>query len=51
MDGAYDKFVTKAADMGADAVVQVKIEVEYGYWRDARKFSGIAVKYVRGGNE
>ena len=49
MMNAYELFLKTAADMGADAVIKVAVEVEYGYWSSARKFSGVAVKYVRGG--
>jgi hypothetical protein len=36
----------QAANLGADAVIELKLEIDLGYWSNAIKASGTAIKYV-----
>ncbi len=35
----------EAAKLGADAIINLKLEIGYGYWTNAIKASGTAVKF------
>lgn len=40
------KYLKKeAAKLGADAIINLKLEIEYGYWNNGIKASGLAVKF------
>jgi uncharacterized protein YbjQ (UPF0145 family) len=41
------RFLKKeAAKMGADGIINLRLEIEYGYWAKGIKASGIAVKFT-----
>lgn len=42
---AVEKLRKEAAELGADAVVQLRLEAEYGNWNTAIKATATAVKY------
>jgi len=37
----------EAAKLGADGIINLRLEVGYGYWSNAIKASGTAIKYVK----
>ena len=37
---------TEASVLGADAIIDLKLEIGYGYWSNAVKASGTAIKYI-----
>lgn len=40
------KYLKKeAAKMGADGIINLKLEIDYGYWSNAIKATGVAVKF------
>jgi hypothetical protein len=43
-DGVVRKLRAMAADLGADTIINLRIEYEYGYWSIAMKATGTAVK-------
>jgi hypothetical protein len=45
---AVDKLKEEAAALGADAVVQLRLEGDMGYWNNAIKATATAVKLKRG---
>jgi hypothetical protein len=42
---AVDKMKVEASKLGADAVVGLRLEIDTGYWQNAIKASGTAVKF------
>ena len=42
---AVAKMKTEASKLGADAVINLRLEIDSGYWQNAIKASGTAVKF------
>lgn len=44
---AVDMMKSQAAILGADAVIHMKLAIEYGYWATGITASGTAIKYIK----
>ncbi|MFA6456037.1 MAG: heavy metal-binding domain-containing protein [Bacteroidota bacterium] len=42
---AVDKLKVEASKLGADAIINLRLEVDTGYWQNAIKATGTAVKF------
>tara|TARA_R110002124_G_scaffold252130_1_gene417377 strand:+ start:261 stop:590 length:330 start_codon:yes stop_codon:yes gene_type:complete len=45
-DIAVDHLIFEASKLGADAVLNLRLEIGYGFWQSSVKATGIAVKFV-----
>jgi hypothetical protein len=42
---AVNHLKEEAAKLGADAIINLRLEIDSGYWQNAIKATGVAVKY------